>query len=65
MNELRTMMVQFRARHNLSQEKAARAADISLQTWNSVEQGRQDPSRLTQSKILLAIADYDQKAVKA
>lgn len=54
-NELSKVMIEFRARNNLSQEKASKAANITLQTWNSVEGGRQKPSKRTEAKIMLAI----------
>ena len=52
---LREKMLEYRAKHNLSQRKAAAAAGITLQTWYSVENGYQTPSKLTEKKILLVI----------
>ena len=44
-------MLEYRAKMNLSQEKAALMAGITLQTWNQVEREMQNPSRLTEEKI--------------
>ena len=53
-------MMRFRANNNLSQEKAAKMANITLQTWNQVELGRQNPSRMTEAKIRLVI-DHERR----
>lgn len=52
---LQDEMMRFRAENNLSQEKSAKMAGITLQTWNQVELGRQTPSRLTETKIRFII----------
>lgn len=52
---LKEKMLEYRAKNNLSQRKAAAAAGITLQTWYSVENGYQTPSKLTEKKILLVI----------
>lgn len=49
--KLKDRMLDYRAKHGLSQEKAARQCDITLQTWTNIERGLQDPSRLTVAKI--------------
>lgn len=51
MKELEKIMLDYRARENLSQTAAAEKAGVSYQTWNSVENGKQTPTRLTESKI--------------
>lgn len=48
---LQEEMIRFRAKNNLSQTKACKMANITLQTWNQVELGNQKPSRMTESKI--------------
>lgn len=51
MKELKKVMLDYRASNNLSQGTAAEKAGVSYQTWNSVENGSQKPSRLTEAKI--------------
>lgn len=51
MKELEKIMLDYRARENLSQTAAAEQAGISYQTWCMVENGNQKPSRLTETKI--------------
>lgn len=52
---LQEMMIQYRAEHNVSQEKAAELVGINRQTWCNIESGRQDPSKLTEAKIMLLL----------
>ena len=54
---LQEQMLNFRARHNLSQHEAAKRAMITLQTWNQVERGMQNPSRVTEAKIKYVIGE--------
>lgn len=54
---LKDEMLEFRAKYSLSQEKAAKMAKITLQTWNQVERGIQNPSRVTEAKIRQAFSD--------
>ncbi len=55
MENLREKMIDFRAKNNLSQSKAAKLAKVTLMTWGSVERGIQSPSKLTESKIIRVI----------
>lgn len=55
--DLKEEMLEFRAKHNLSQRKAADMARITSQTWYSVEKGYQNPSALTEHKIRRAMLD--------
>lgn len=52
---LQEEMVKFRAKNNISQKKLAELASVSLQTINSVENGLQKPSKLTEQKIRMVI----------
>lgn len=52
---LQELMIQYRAKNGLSQEKLARLCNLSTQTINSVENGLQKPSRLTEEKIRLVV----------
>lgn len=60
--ELKEKMLDYRARNNISQRKAAAAAGITLQTWYSVENGYQKPSKMTEKKILLSMDGEEVKA---
>lgn len=48
---LQEEMLEFRAKHNMSQEIASQMAKVSLFTWNQVELGKQTPHRMTEIKI--------------
>lgn len=45
-------MIDYRARHNISQAKLAELCNVTLQTVCNVERCRQKPSKLTAQKIL-------------
>lgn len=49
------MMVRYRAIHRISQGELAKRCGLSLQTVNSIENGLQDPSRVTEEKIRLVV----------
>ena len=57
-------MVGFRAKNRMSQRDLANLSGVSLQTINSVEQGIQKPSRVTEAKILMAIKEYEENGGK-
>lgn len=57
MNSISTDMILWRAKHRLSQTECAKRAGITLQTWNQIECGRQNPSRVTETKIRLVITE--------
>lgn len=52
---LQDRMVEYRARERLSQAEFAKRCGLSTQTVCSVENGQQDPSRITTAKIELVI----------
>lgn len=52
---LQDRMLDYRARNGISQRELARRCGLSTQTINSVENGLQDPSKLTERKICLII----------
>lgn len=52
---LQERMVQYRAIHRLSQKELAQKCGVSLQTINSIENGLQNPSRVTAAKIKLVV----------
>lgn len=51
MDDLRDKMLDFRARHDLSQEELAEKCHVTKQTIWAVEKGIQTPSKLTERKI--------------
>lgn len=54
-NELIRKMLEYRAKESISQKELARRVGVSLQTINSIENGLQEPSKLTEAKIYLVI----------
>lgn len=48
-------MIEYRAKERISQKELARRVGVTLQTINSIENGLQEPSRLTKAKIDLVI----------
>ena len=59
MDELANRMLEYRAKHNISREKFAAKANISLQTAQNVERGLQKPSALTRQKIELVLKEEE------
>ena len=53
--ELSKKMIEYRAKENISQKELANRVGVSLQTINSIENGLQEPSKLTEAKIYLII----------
>lgn len=56
---LRAKMLKYRASHNISQLKLAELCSVSQQTICNVENGVQEPSKLTKQKILNIIEEED------
>jgi DNA-binding XRE family transcriptional regulator len=48
-------MIEYRAKERISQKELANRCGVSYQTINSVENGTQDPSKVTTAKIELII----------
>lgn len=59
---LQERMLDYRARERISQTELARRVGVTLQTINSVENGTQNPSKITLRKILLVIGEEDKNA---
>lgn len=49
--ELGEKILEYRARHNISQEDFANRAQVNVMTINSVENGKRTPTKLTMVKI--------------
>lgn len=60
---LQERMVWYRAKHRINQGELAERCGVTKQTINSIENGKQDPSRLTLAKIELVIGKEDDNAV--
>lgn len=54
---LQDKMVEYRAKHDMSQKVFAEKCGVSLQTINSVENGLQKPSKMTEAKIMMVIKE--------
>lgn len=52
---LQDEMVQYRAKHKISQTEFAERVGVTLQTINSIENGHQTPSKVTEAKIRLVL----------
>lgn len=52
---LREEMIRYRAKERISQGELAKRCGVSLQTINSVENGLQTPSRVTEMKIRMIV----------
>lgn len=57
---LQDEMVQYRARNKMSQTEFAEKVGVTLQTINSVENGHQTPSKVTEAKIRIVL-DSDKR----
>lgn len=58
---LQQRMIEYRARERISQTELADRCGVSYQTINSVENGKQDPSKITVAKIELVIGREEAK----
>lgn len=56
-NLLGQKMLNYRAKHGLSQVKLAQICNVTTQTICNVENGVQNPSKLTRQKILNVIEE--------
>lgn len=54
---LQERMIRYRAVHNMSQEEFARKCSLSKQTINAVENGIQEPSKITREKIIIVLEE--------
>ena len=52
---LQDEMLNYRAKEKISQYELARRVGVTVQTINSVENGHQKPSKITETKIRLVI----------
>lgn len=52
---LQERMIEYRAKNDITQRQLAEKIGVSVQTINSVENGTQTPSKITQAKIELLV----------
>jgi DNA-binding XRE family transcriptional regulator len=57
--ELGRKVVEYRAKHDLSQAEFAKLCNLSTQTVHLLENGKQYPTELTRTKIMLKIKEDD------
>lgn len=55
LKDLQGKMLAYRAKENISQNELANRCGLTLATVNSIENGRQSPSKLTETKIRLVV----------
>lgn len=55
--ELSERIIEYRARHSMTQIEFAKKCQVSTQTISNIENGRALPSRLTQAKIELTLEE--------
>lgn len=60
---LQEEMFRYRAKHRLSQRAFAEKCGVTLQTINSVENGTQNPSKMTETKIRMAMEENENDEV--
>lgn len=52
---LEDRMIEYRAKERITQAELAERVGVTVQTINSVEQGIQNPSKVTKAKIELVV----------
>ena len=52
-------MLEYRAKHNMSQEEFANVTKLCLMTVNAIENGKREPTKLTRAKIEQELAKED------
>lgn len=57
MKTLGERVIEYRARHNISQEDFANLAKVNVMTINSVENEKRKQTRLTERKIELVLQE--------
>lgn len=55
MNDLANRIINYRAKHRLSQKEMADRCGVSAQTISCIERGYQKPNKLTLAKIDLVV----------
>lgn len=55
MDNLRDLMLEYRAKHDISQSELAKKCNVSLTTICAIENGKQKPHKKTETRIRLVI----------
>ena len=55
MDDLRSAMLEYRVKNDISQSELAKKCNLSLQSICSIENGKQKPHKKTEAKIRLVI----------
>ena len=58
-NDFSEKILNYRAKYNLSQLEMAKLCNLTVQTIYNIENGVQNPSKLTKQKILRIIENDD------
>lgn len=58
---LQKQMLRYRAIENISQAELAKRCGVTVQTINAIENGIQEPSKLTRAKLYLVIGTEKEK----
>ena len=61
MSKLAEDMVNYRARHGISQSRLGELCGINAMTINYIERGLQSPTTVTEAKIRLVINEQEEK----
>lgn len=61
MKDLKAEMLDFRAKHDISQSKLASMCRLSVQTICNIENGIASPAKLTETKILQVIRNENKE----
>ena len=54
---LRERILQYRAKHSMSQEDFANKCQVNVMTINTIETGKRKPTQLTQTKIEMILKE--------
>jgi len=61
---LQEQMLAYRARERISQTELARRCGVTLQTINSIENGKQNPSKTTLIRIMDVVGQQKEQEVE-
>jgi DNA-binding XRE family transcriptional regulator len=62
-NELGKRILEYRARHDMTQEEFAIKARLNVMTVNTIENGKRKPTKLTHMKIEQIIKEDEQNEI--
>ena len=62
-DDLGRRILEYRARHDMTQEEFAIKARLNVMTVNSIENGKRNPTKLTRTKIEQIIKEDEQDEI--